>query len=276
MNILCAINKRFMSTLKVLLVSVLVHHKQLPEIALWVLHRELDEDDIADLQKLSEQYPNFVCKAIQLDEADYDKFPITERFTAEACFRILAPWVLPITLERILWLDADMLCTGDLTEFYMQDFQGNYASACIDPNNSIQKKQNIGLKESVTYFNSGLMLFDLPAIRNHVSLSDFFSFFETYHDGWPDQDALNVVLAEHVRLWSRNPYNYFIFTGEINQGKNLKDKRLLHFIHSPKPIEKRNFKELREAHDLYYEYAALAGYDSENGESAKDKKETNP
>ena len=59
--------------------------------------------------------------------------PLSKQYgKPELYYRLLAPYLLPEEMERILYLDADIIINGSLREFYQQSIDGAYAAFVMD------------------------------------------------------------------------------------------------------------------------------------------------
>lgn len=161
-------------------------------------------------------------------------------------------------IRRCIYLDADLLVLRDLSEAYDFDLGSNFAAAVRDvgvrrgsPPPDLSSR--LGLREPNNYFNSGFLVIDLDAFRNHeirnqlVTLS--IAKFDDLHA--QDQDALNVVLEDHVLLvdegWNVSQYEKpFPLEG-----------RIVHLIGTWKPWHSRYKKLFGER---YYEEVIYAAF----------------
>ncbi|MBP2660068.1 MAG: glycosyl transferase family 8 [Firmicutes bacterium] len=118
----------------------------------------------------------------------------------------MAPYILPESIDRILYLDADIIINGSLHELYEQDFEGAYAAVIKDRfdfcDEVVLQKQKLGMIDSDVYFNSGVMLMNLSVFRENIKLNDIMEFIEEHRDKlfYFDQDILNCLLLEHKKL----------------------------------------------------------------------------
>ncbi|KAI0637646.1 glycosyl transferase [Trametes polyzona] len=93
--------------------------------------------------------------------------------------------ILPV--ERVLYLDADVLVRGDLKELWNTDLQGHPLAAVPDVGYPMGHD---GMKRA-PYFNAGVLLMDLAAIRSNIG--DLHALAATMKDSkMKDQDALNA------------------------------------------------------------------------------------
>ncbi len=73
----------------------------------------------SSLSKLYDIHVHFICVPVSFSEAFTDTSA-----PAETCFRLCLPALLPDTLDRILYLEADMIATASLMPLYTLDFAG--------------------------------------------------------------------------------------------------------------------------------------------------------
>ena len=111
--------------------------------------------------------------------------------------------------EKVLYLDADTLVLGDLRPLLLTPLQGAALGAVRDPQNPVIGEgialpdwAELGLPHGRDYFNSGVMLLDLPGCERQELFTKARRFLAE-HPGkvvlW-DQDALNVAAADQ---WQR-------------------------------------------------------------------------
>lgn len=184
-------------------------------------------------------------------------------------YRIFLADILP-DVDRIIYLDADTLLTGDLTELWRIDLEGNFLAACLDERAYMKKVFSVLNPRRREYFNSGVLVFDLCLFRKYKTINDFLDFLVDTADLYElgDQDALNLYFLDAVKLLNSNwnygvpSYKEYDQTGYIN---------LLHFYGKAKPL--RSFygyvddriKEFARLYRKYYHEAAeLTEYRNSN------------
>ena len=85
----------------------------------------------------------------------------------ESFYRLVLPEILPEEIERILYLDVDIVVNHSLKELYHTEFDGNALCACPEPFSGIgvfQYRDEMfqeHVREGFTYFNSGVLLMNL-------------------------------------------------------------------------------------------------------------------
>lgn len=148
--------------------------------------------------------------------------------------RLLVPELLPQTLDRVLYLDADIAIIDTLDELYAADL-ANYPVAAVEDGNAnvlrIEKeRQGIAFE---SYFNAGVMLMNLQQWRNEDIASQAFAFIAANPQKLPqlDQSALNAILRGRNRLVEQT-WNFFK-AHEIETLSRL--PRVIHFVGSTRP-----------------------------------------
>jgi lipopolysaccharide biosynthesis glycosyltransferase len=125
--------------------------------------------------------------------------------TVEAYDRLLLPEFLP-DLDKVIYLDSDLVVCRDPGRLWDLDTGDALLLAApeIDPDcryvsskKGIARYEELGLREDLDVFNSGVMVLDLAAWRECHLTRQLFDYLEATHGegGWHDQDALNAMVA---------------------------------------------------------------------------------
>ena len=155
--------------------------------------------------------------------------------------RLLIPTILEEKSERVLYLDADILCVGSLKPLIELQDSGEIAIVIPDAPITVQRRvEALGLPH-LRYFNSGVMLINIKRwLENRVTEKTLEVLSSDRKDmRFPDQDALNLVLHENVRYISPR-FNYLY---DLIHDLNLNKIRirpwgeavLVHFAGAVKP-----------------------------------------
>jgi FkbM family methyltransferase len=128
-----------------------------------------------------------------------DGFPSVAHYGGRAaCYRLLLPRLLP-SLDRVLYLDADILVVDAVRPLWDLDLEGRAVGAVTNPLLPAMVDRvttELGLSRAEDYFNSGVLVLDLGRLR----AADLAADLERYARQppvpipWPDQDTLNAVL----------------------------------------------------------------------------------
>ncbi len=138
------------------------------------------------------------------DNGNYNDLPV-KRYGLAAYYRLSLATLLPGSIDRVIYLDSDMLVAADLAELWRTSLSGAVIGAVENlgvPPKSLNLPQN-------EYFNSGTLLIDLKQWREDDYESQLFSLFEKKGSElqFPDQDALNLIFEKQ---WKRLPLRWNI------------------------------------------------------------------
>lgn len=186
----------------------------------------------------------------------FDNLLATSRVPTLCWYRTCLDEFLP-QLDRVLYLDTDIVATESLQTLFDMDMGdalvgvvNDYLAALAFP----EVAQRIGIAYR-DYFNSGVMLLNLKAIRAAGGGERILQIARDNHERlhFPDQDALNLALGPRCKWldprWNFPPlaYRYFEhFKGnpQIDALPACREVRrpdfkpaLLHFLAHPKPWE---------------------------------------
>lgn len=208
MHILVTINKNYIEQLKIMLYSLKCNHQN-QSINVYLLHHNLCDEDISDLKKcIEDQYLMII--ALKLDYQLNDVY-ITKRYPCEIYDRLFATLYLPKDLERILYLDPDIIVKGDLNKLYNTDFQDKLFVGASHTNNFLNyiNKKRLNLKEDVVYLNTGVLLMNLNKLRHIIDPTVITQTIRSNHYRLilPDQDIITILYGNQIIEVDAMTYN---------------------------------------------------------------------
>lgn len=159
---------------------------------------------------------------VRVDGELFEGAPVNKYFTKEMYYRLLIPRLLPDGEERALYLDPDIIIRDSISEFYRTPFEENMMIAIPDylgDSYYPERKQNLGLGDEYHYINSGVILFNIPLMRQKFDLDDMFDFLGNcgLNLEFPDQDLINVYFKDDIKYAPRE-YNFtteYVSTGDF-------------------------------------------------------------
>lgn len=168
-----------------------------------------------------------------LDKTIFDSLiEQTSFFTIGTMFRIMLPELLP-QLDKILYLDADLLVNRDIKELWNVDIT-NYALAAVPDYGSIHghpfalpvRKNEVSVER---YFNAGVLSINLSYFQKNRNMkNDVLQYLKENKDSiYPDQDALNSLYNNETLLLDTS-WNYFALHVQKTGEKQLKN-RIYHY-----------------------------------------------
>lgn len=146
------------------------------------------------LQKANPQSYARVIDMAPFYNQDRDKISYAERFTPYSLLRLYATKV-PDMPDKILYLDADVLVLGSLSDLFATDLTGYELGACKDYFGHWFFGWN--------YFNSGVLLLNIPEIRQTKLLDRARQMCIEKKLFLSDQTALNKCVQRKLLLHPR-------------------------------------------------------------------------
>lgn len=115
-----------------------------------------------------------------------------------ALLKFLIPEIFP-NLDKILYLDGDILVSRDIAQIYETNIDDYYAGVVIDSGSLYGK--NVYISQVEHYFNSGVMLLNLKRLREHNISQKLIETKKLLSDSsLMDQNIFNLVFNKHVLL----------------------------------------------------------------------------
>lgn len=225
-------------------------------------------------QSKFEQMNEDNCKIniVELEQNDeYMKYDIKDiPASPTAIYKFSIPEILT-DVEKIIYLDGDLIVKNDLEELYNYNLAGKCVGAVKDTCGLANGLNKVFRKKKVFYFNSGVMLMDLDKMREKDYTSKLIDYRINGYNEFMDQDALNYILKDDVIelpfkyntqlffLSITNDFNriyrYFnLENNEKNKGEILEEADIIHYSGRKKPWKHTDGAE----HELwtYYYYTS--------------------
>lgn len=138
--------------------------------------------------------------------------------TVEANYRLFLLRDTFKQYQRILYLDCDLIVLGNIRELLNVDLEGCCIGGIWDAslyNTELCRqavriqngmsvdnylKKYLCLKNRDSYFNSGVLVMDIPRCRAYTSADEAIKVLGSKEFKYYDQDALNIVFNESVKL----------------------------------------------------------------------------
>ena len=194
--------------------------------------------------------------------SDFTQFPCFSQHSLGTFIRILIPNLLQGITNKVLYLDADILCMGDLNELYSIDIDNCIAAVVHDEFDTTAKTQIAALNLSHTkYFNTGVMYINVDNWVENNCQSKALTILSTQKLLFADQDALNLVLNGRVK-YIADKWNYrYHLVDFLSKGSNsLAVTALVVFMHFTGPVKPWQDWCLHEAKAIFIVYQAASSW----------------
>ena len=242
----CAANAAYALPMAVMLRSAAENLSAGRQLAAWIVADGLSS---AIQQQILESLPqNVSVKWLKPDRSRLDGVPLIGGMPITTYDKVMIAELLPHDVNKVIWLDCDMLILTDLGGLWDLPIGDAHALAVTDSlvgkvsaRFGVKRHAELGLDESTPYFNAGVLVIDPKKWRDSNIAGDAIKYLKQFRKlvfFW-DQEALNVVLAGRWRsLDSR--WNWSATLDRIS-GRNggppteAEQDRIVHFNGNLKP-----------------------------------------
>ena len=247
MNLLLTLDENYLMPCKVMLYSFFASNPEERDVSVYLLHSAIPDSKLKELESYCSRF-GAALKPIAVDASLFEKAPTNKRYPKEMYYRLLSPLILPQELERVLYLDPDMLIINPLRPLWELDFGGKVFAAAshtglTEMANGINR---VRLDTEHEYFNSGVICIDLDAARDLVTAEDVFACVRKHEKELilPDQDVFNMLYGKQTLpvddvIWNYDVRNYskylFRSAGKHNLNWVMQNTAVLHFCGKNKP-----------------------------------------
>lgn len=275
MNIVCATDDNFVQHCCIMLVSLLINNK---DVSIYVLTEGLKPENIKKIEEevSAKQGRLKFCK---VDPTIVEKFPMPKgsnlaHISRATYYRLLIPELLPSDVEKVIYLDCDMIVSCSIQKLWETDMTG-YALAAVPQIGYGYEALRLGYPIEYGYFNAGMNVINMNYFREHHIVEGLIDYIEhnTSRIIYHDQDTLNAVLYDKTKhllpMWNMTSLIYtpgLDGRGDKQNGIIINDYHLekenakqykkcppiLHYVSKPKPWNKDCVHPL---YHLYYDYA---------------------
>ena len=197
-DILVTLDRNYLPVLRVMLHSLAQSDPE-GEFTVYAVHNSLTEQD---LQRLHTLFPRVHPVSVKVPEGLLAGAPVSDRYPTEMYYRLFAAHYLPQQLDRILYLDPDLVVLNSLRKLYEIDFGDNLFAAASHIESRAFRDLNrlrLNLPEQTSYINSGVMMMNLKLLRNE-STQEIIDYINEHKNALllPDQDVLNALYADRT------------------------------------------------------------------------------
>lgn len=262
-DIVCNINEAYVQHCGVMLCSLFMNNKDI-HFRVHILHFSISQQAQVELSEFVESL-NGEISFYKVNKLEFELPNVQNHYiSAETYLRLFISNYVPSYIEKVLYLDVDMVVLGKIDELVNTDLENCLLGAIEDSPNADRQKR-LELPDKYGYFNAGVLLLNLKYWREHQVMEKSISFIKRSSEKirQHDQDVLNVVADGH---WKRisfkwNMLNTFFFRHPVVEDKYLKevedckrDVRIAHFSGGVKPWM------AWEKHPYYKEYYKYLKY----------------
>lgn len=250
-----ATDNNYVQHLGVVLISVLENTKTPELFDITVLAGDISEKNKDLVHAIVNKYGAIISfRNVVLEHPE--KFIVNGHISIAAYYRIFLPKFFSEHVQKIIYLDCDVIVNSDIKELFDIDLKDNVIGAVAERFNG--RMISLGYPDK-PYFNSGVLVVDLQNWISENITEKTLDFIFKNPDKlifW-DQDALNICLIDK---WLSLDYHWnyqrenVIFEKVWRKNKE-KIPHIVHFTNNVKPWHYYS----RNPYDyLYYKYLAIS------------------
>lgn len=265
MNILVTLNSNYILPLKVMLKSLFLSNDA--SFTIYVMHSSLTEEELTMLDTFVDDHDHKL-EVITVTDEFFKDAPILKHYSKEMYYRLLAFKFLPRDMEKILYLDPDILVINDISALYELDLSEHLFAAAYHDLATVKELNKLRLMpyEIDAYYNSGVLLMNLERQRERINEEEIYDFVEKNKKKLilPDQDILNGLYSKEIKNIDEILYNYdarfypyykLVSKGKVDVDYVINNTAIIHFCGKKKPwLDNYSGK----FHSLYKHYERLA------------------
>lgn len=208
LNVVIASDDNYIEFVAICLKSLFCTNKDFNRVRIFLLSNFLSEKSIKevdfvipdDIGELNVIPINDISEKLQI------QVPNTIAITSYA--RLFMASLLPCDVDRVLYVDCDVIFNGSIVDFYDVDFGDNWLVGVLDTCMSNKVKQSIDIADDDIYLNAGVLMIPLAKWREINIEKKFIDFLllkegNVYHH---DQGILNAV-CNKKKMYVHPKYN---------------------------------------------------------------------
>lgn len=201
-DVICAADEAYALPLAVMLQSLLANVDRRARVVVHIVDCGLSAESRAAIDSLAGGKATIHWRRSIRSREFAD--PRWGHVTGATYERLLLVDYLPDDLQRVLWLDADLLVLGDVTPLLQAELGVGLLGAVQDPfvprvsaAFGIRDWHRLGLARNAPYFNAGVMMIDLQRWRDRGVAERALAYLRKYGRAvyFNEQEALNAVIG---------------------------------------------------------------------------------
>lgn len=280
MNIVLSTDNNFVQHCAVTMVSILENNK---DVSFFIITDGLTTENQNILSNLSQRY-NSSLQFLLVNKSIIKQLPMPNNnnlrhISPATYYRLFVAELLPSSVDKLIYLDCDMVIRGSLVDLWNIDIT-NYALAAVFQDNqwaiNNHTFERLSIPQENGYFNAGMLVVNLKYWRNNGIQGQLLNYLHTNSDKiiYHDQDVLNAVLYKQViclsPIWNMLTGFYVSRNKDYDCGccflsaKEMQDCReksiVIHYVSRPKPWEYACNHPLRKEYFKYLNYTVYKNW----------------
>ena len=231
---------------------------------IYIIYSELSKENMEKLNAFKDKY-NININYIKSGDS-FNNAHTTHYISKETYYRLLIPWLIN-GIDKILYLDSDLIIDGDLQDLYNLDIEDCLIAGSIATSHILTVEKvypnffnNLGINKW-KYINAGVLIINSKKFRE-MNLLDLLLKYSKNEYICVDQDVLNIVCENKKYIF--NPkyncsYTVNFFDNKYSDIIDINDFKdyyfapiIFHYVGEHKPWD--YYYPNSEAHNLWWKY----------------------
>lgn len=264
MDVVFCTDNNYVMPCGITMISLLENNKGV-DIAIHIVGMNLTDDNKDLLQKIGDQYSASLY-FYDIDKSYLSSFCLAmngpKHITIAAYIRLFLAEILPNDIEKVLYLDCDLIVNDRLTDLWNINMQSCSVMGTIDAPAFIPTTyKRLGYPNTFSYINTGVLLINLQYWRSNNVQKSFENYLVSSQSSiiYHDQDVINAVLFKSIKMlpFKYNVHNLYylrdwdahLYQAEVDEARS--NPAIIHFSTGTKPWVKGSFHPLVERYIKY-------------------------
>ncbi len=227
------------------LASLFAHLHPQQRLTAHILHDDsLSRDSQALLAALPPN-PHVELDFVPVAAEEFERYPHNRPHISRATYyRLALHRLLPDSVDKTIYLDADIILADNIAKIWLD--LGDHLAAAVADEGGVSQSRRLALPLSHAYFNAGVCLFNLKALRAMDADALYWRSFDSRREdiNLQDQDILNIAFCGRTlrlplrwnangRLFRTNELDYDYTEAEAHEA--ALSPALIHYTDVHKP-----------------------------------------
>lgn len=263
-QIACNIDSSYVKYCIVMLTSLFENNRD-ENICVHLIFGELPEEGKWKIENVVKKYGQTVQFYQVGDELLKDCliYGDNSHISLATYYRVFLCSILPIQLDKVLYLDCDLVVNSSVSELWNTDISG-YAVGCVEDmwSGKSDNYERLHYDVSYSYFNAGVLLVNLLYWRSFSFEEKAIRYIQAHVSElvFNDQDVLNAILHDKKYFL---PFRWNVQDGFLRRKRRIRKESIpdlemelrhpviIHYTGSKKPWQ---YKSIHPYKSLYYFY----------------------
>ncbi|MEW9669191.1 glycosyltransferase family 8 protein [Ammoniphilus sp. 3BR4] len=228
-HIVTASNDCYSKPLAVMLNSLLENKVTKNKLNIYIINSNISEQNKLKLTNSMKKFKQKI-KFLKVDPLIYAGFMTRGYLTMETYYRISIPELLNKDIDKVIYLDSDLIVKKDITSLWNINVDKYYLAAVTTPAGNTRYK-DLSIPIESNYFNAGVLLINLKRWRENNVSEKIIQFINNNASKikFCSQDPLNAIL--HDKWLQLDPrWNYL-----APYRRDVEDPYIIHYNGEGKP-----------------------------------------